>query len=236
MLELLVDLQRAIRTVLSGDIETFAMTRDWWALLGVLPVGILFGAAHALTPGHSKSILAAYAIGSDLSRLRIIGTALALTLTHVGMAVLLAVVANTLITRTIVGAGQAPALELTSRVLLIGVGLWLIFRAVTGRRHVHGEGLAAGIVAGLIPCPLTLFLMFYATGKGVPEAGIVFAASMVIGVGAVLVTVAVASVWARQGLVRLAATNGVALATAVRSVDAVAGLLLLALAAADIAA
>jgi nickel/cobalt transporter (NicO) family protein len=170
-----------------------------------------------------------------LSRIRIVGTALALTVTHVGMAVLLAVVANTIVTRTIVGAGQAPVLESISRALLIGVGLWLIARAVLGRPHLHGEGIFAGIVAGLVPCPLTLFLMFYATSRGVPEAGLTFALAMVIGVGLVLATVAIASVWARERLVRLVAGRGVMQSRVVRFVDAAAGLLLLILAAVDLA-
>lgn len=234
MLELLVEWQSAIRGVLSGDIETFAATGDWLALMAIVPAGIVFGAAHALTPGHSKSVLAAYAVGSDLSRVRIVGTALVLTLTHIGTAVLLAVVANTIVTRTIVGAGQAPALELISRVLLVGVGLWLLGRAAFGRPHLHGEGLLAGVIAGLIPCPLTLFLMFYATSKGVPEAGLTFAFAMVIGVGLVLCAVAVASVLVRERVLSLLATGGVTLETAVRSIDAMAGALLLFLAVADI--
>lgn len=233
MLEFLVGLQGAIRGVLSGDIEAFAATHDWWPLLSVLPLGIAFGAAHALTPGHGKLVLAAYAVGSGLSRLKAVGAALALTVAHVGTAVLLAVVTNTIVTRTIVGAGQAPALELVSRTLLIGVGAWLILRSVLGRPHLHGEGLVAGVVAGLIPCPLTLFLMFHATSQGVPEAGLIFALAMVIGVGLVLSAVATAGVWARERVVGIMQAGG--LAAAVRLVEAAAGLLLLLLAAAELA-
>lgn len=232
MLEFLVQLQASIRSAFSGNIEAFAATHDWMALLAVLPLGIVFGAAHAMTPGHGKSVLAVYAVGSDLSRLRVLLTAVALTVTHIGTAVLLAVITNTLVTRTIVGAGQAPALELISRVLLVGVGLWLVLRAILGRPHVHGEGVMAGVIAGLIPCPLTLFFMFYALSLGVPEAGLTFALSMAMGVGLVLAVVAVASVWARELIVALVEARGVALGLVVRCVDALAGLILLVLAAA----
>lgn len=231
MLEFLVQLQGSIRSAFSGNIEAFATTHDWMALLTVLPLGIVFGAAHALTPGHGKSVLAVYAVGSDLSRLKVLLTAAALTVTHIGTAVLLAVITNTLVTRTIVGAGHAPALELISRVLLVGVGLWLVLRAILGRPHVHGEGVTAGVITGLIPCPLTLFFMFYAMSLGVPEAGLTFALSMVLGVGLVLAVVAVACVWAREFIVALVEARGVALGLVVRSVDAAAGLILLVLAA-----
>jgi ABC-type nickel/cobalt efflux system permease component RcnA len=33
----------------------------------MMPLGIVFGAAHAMTPGHSKSILASYVLSSGLS-------------------------------------------------------------------------------------------------------------------------------------------------------------------------
>jgi nickel/cobalt exporter len=230
MLEFLVQLQSAIRTALTGNIDSFAVSRDWWVLYAMVPVGILFGAAHALTPGHGKSVLASYAVGSDLSRIRIIWTALALTLTHIGTAVLLAFVGSALITRTIVGAGQVPALEMASRLLLVVVGLWLIVRAALGRSHVHGEGIAAGVIAGLIPCPLTLFLMFFASARGVPEAGFTFALAMLIGVGIVLTAVAVSSVMAREALLVLFAKHGVALGTVARGVDAAAGCCILLLA------
>jgi nickel/cobalt transporter (NicO) family protein len=234
MLTFLVELQASIRSAFSGGIEGFARTHDWLALLGLLPIGIVFGAAHALTPGHGKSILAVYAVGSDLSRLKIVASAIALTLTHIGTAVLLAVVTNTIVTRTIVGAGQAPALELVSRAMLVIVALWLIVRAILGRPHVHGEGVLAGVVAGLIPCPLTLFFMFYALSLGVPEAGLAFAVSMLVGVGLVLTAVAVTSVMARQFVVALVEKRGIAISVAVRVVDAAAGVLLLLLAAYDL--
>jgi len=113
----------------------------------------------------------------------------------------------------------------------IGVGLWLLLRASLGRPHVHGEGILAGVAAGLIPCPLTLFLMFFATSRGVPEAGLTFAFAMVIGVGLVLCAVAIASVWARDAVVRLVEGRGIALNAVIRGVDAFAGFALLLLAA-----
>jgi nickel/cobalt transporter (NicO) family protein len=59
MLQFMVEVQRTIHASLSSDVAAFANNRDWLALLAILPVGILFGAVHALTPGHSKAVLAA---------------------------------------------------------------------------------------------------------------------------------------------------------------------------------
>ena len=186
MLVFLIDLQRSIYAALSGDITAYSNSRDLFALLAVLPLGIVFGAAHALTPGHSKSVLAAYILGSGLKPARALLTSFVLSVTHISSAVLLAVVTNSLVQRTLVGAGRAPALEWTSRLVLVAIGLWLIYRAIRARPHVHGEGIAAGFIAGLIPCPLTLFIMTLALSRGVPEAGLAFSVSMLLGVAVIL--------------------------------------------------
>jgi ABC-type nickel/cobalt efflux system permease component RcnA len=161
-MEFLIAVQGWIRQSITADLNAFAATRDWAALFLVLPLGVAFGAVHALTPGHGKTVLASYLVGSRLAVLRGLGVAGALALTHVGSAVIIAVTAAPLITRTLGGAGQAPLLEALSRGLLGLIGVWFLVRAIRGQVHQHREGLMVGIVAGLIPCPLTLFAMFLA--------------------------------------------------------------------------
>jgi hypothetical protein len=56
-MEFLLAIQRWTNTAISADLSAFAATRDWGALLAVLPLGIVFGAAHALTPGHDKTVI-----------------------------------------------------------------------------------------------------------------------------------------------------------------------------------
>lgn len=234
MLDQLIALQRWIYSALSADLVSFAATRDWFALAAVLPAAILFGAIHALTPGHGKSILASYLLGSRLAALRAFLVAAVLALTHVGSAVLLALLAAPLVTRTLGGVGRAPVLEGISRGLLIGIGVWFIVRAIRGRSHVHGEGLMVGFVAGLVPCPLTLFAMFFALSRGVPEAGILFAAAMMLGVLATLASVVLVTIVMRDRLVGLAARHGASLRKVSRSLDGAAGALLVAIAAREL--
>lgn len=230
MLAFLIDLQRNIYAAISGDITAYSNSRDLFALLAVLPLGIVFGAAHALTPGHSKSVLAAYILGSGLKPARALLTSFVLSVTHISSAVLLAVVTNSLVTRALVGAGRAPTLEWTSRLVLVAIGLWLIYRAIRARPHVHGEGIAAGFIAGLIPCPLTLFVMTLALSRGVPEAGLAFSVSMLLGVAAILGAVAVISAIARSSLVHLFDHHGPAIARVSQGLDALAGAALTAIA------
>src|SRR5215831_12362728 len=129
--------QRWIYASLTGQLTEFAHTRGWGALALVLPLGVLFGAVHALTPGHGKSVLVSYLVGSRLAAVRSLAVAGALALTHVGSAVVLALLAAPLITRPLRGVGRAPLLEMLSWGLLAAVGLWLLLRAMRGRPHLR---------------------------------------------------------------------------------------------------
>ena len=111
MLAFLIDVQRTIYASLTSDITAYSISRDIAALLAVLPLGIVFGAAHALTPGHSKSIFAAYILGSGLKPSRALLTSFVLSVTHISSAVLLALVTNSLVDALWLGLAGHPQLS-----------------------------------------------------------------------------------------------------------------------------
>jgi ABC-type nickel/cobalt efflux system permease component RcnA len=71
--------------------------------------------------------------------------------------------------------------------------------------------------------------MFFALARGVPEAGLVFAAAMMLGVLTTLSLVALFSVFMRDGLIALMTRHGTSLARLTRLLDAASGLLLIAI-------
>jgi nickel/cobalt transporter (NicO) family protein len=215
----LVAVQRAISAELALLLRTFAETQDWAMLAGYLPLAIAFGAAHALTPGHSKTVLALFVAGSGANIARGIGTATILSATHIAISVLVVVLALPVVSLAFGEVGRARILEDVSRGLLGIVGLWLLVAAMRGQSvREHHEGAAFGVVAGLIPCPLTLFVMTLASARGVPEAGLAFAAMMLIGVAAVLTSVAALAVAARAAFGQLVARSAPALVSLSRVV------------------
>ncbi len=142
------------------------------------------------------------------------------------MSVLIALLSLPLVSVALGSVGRAPLLEDISRGLLGVIGLWMLWQGLRATGHSHGQGLAAGLAAGLIPCPLTLFVMTFAISRGVPEAGVAFAAVMMIGVAIILGTVALAAVLFRQQLLRLLATRPRAVDGVTRSIQVLAGLVL----------
>jgi ABC-type nickel/cobalt efflux system permease component RcnA len=225
-MEFLGSIQSHIRGVLIGEFSKYASNPDAALFVWLIPLGILFGAVHALTPGHSKTVLASYVLGSRLSVLRSLAVSGALAFVHVVSAVVIALTAAALVSRTIGGAGRAPMLEKVSGVLLVGLGLWLLWRGLTRRTHIHHEGVLVGVVAGLIPCPLTLFAMVTAQARGVPEAGVAFAGMMMVGVALTLSAVAAATAFARYRLISFLQDHGDTAAHVLRGLDILTGGLL----------
>lgn len=229
VVELLIALQLWMHGTLTGHVTGFSASHDWGALAAVLPLGMLFGAVHAMTPGHGKSVLASYLVGSRLAVLRGLSVAGVLAFVHVFSAVVLALVAAPLVSSIFGVTGRAPALEGFSRGLLAVIGVWFIVRACRGHRHGHSDGVLVGAVAGLVPCPLTLFVMFLAIGEGVPEAGMTFAVAMMLGVATTLCVVALLTVTARDLFTKVITHWGASIGGFSRVLDGLAGLLLLAI-------
>ena len=231
LLQELVAIQREIYLAFADRIGNFAETGDWQLLAAYLPMGIVFGAVHALTPGHSKAVLAIYLTGSSATLPRALVVSTALSFTHVTMSVLIALFSLPLVSVALGSVGRAPLLEDLSRGLLGLIGLWMLWQAFRGTGHSHGrEGSLVVFMAGLIPCPLTLFVMTFAISRGVPQAGVAFAAVMMIGVVLVLSAVALAAVLFRQQLLRLLAARPRVVDAVSRTIQVTAGLILVAVA------
>jgi nickel/cobalt exporter len=232
MQQIVIDIQRDIYLALAEHIKAFAAGGSWGAFLAFLPLGVVFGAVHAMTPGHSKSILATYLAGSSAGLGRGLLVSLALSFTHVTMAVIIAWFSLPLVSRMLGSAGDTPALENISRGLLGIIGLWMLWSAFFRPVHTHGEGegLAVGMMAGLIPCPLTLFVMSFAMSRGVPIAGLLFAVVMMFGVMVTLSATALAVIAFRQQVTRLLIEKPRLIAGLSKGIEAVAGLILAAIA------
>ncbi len=84
MLQWLIDIQRDIYLTFADHIRAFAAAGSWTALATFLPMGIAFGAVHAMTLDHSKSILATYLAGSSSGMGRSLAMSLTLSFVHVG--------------------------------------------------------------------------------------------------------------------------------------------------------
>ncbi|MDM9624982.1 ABC transporter permease [Rhizobium sp. S152] len=236
MFQQIIDIQREIYLTFAAHIKDYAAGGGWTSFLAFLPMGIVFGSVHAMTPGHSKSVLATYLAGSSTKAHRALLVSLALSFTHVSMAVVIALLALPLVSHSFVDAGSSPILEVVSRGLLGVIGLWMLISAVFRHGHIHseGEGILMGVAAGLIPCPLTLFVMTFAMIHQVVVTGLLFAVTMMLGVALTLSAVALLAVVFRDRITYLMRTRPALFATVSRVTSALAGTVLILVAAQEL--
>jgi ABC-type nickel/cobalt efflux system permease component RcnA len=199
-------------------------TRQGFVVLLLLAAG--FGAVHALTPGHGKTMVAAYLVGEHGTVWHALLLGLVVTLTHTAAVLLLAA----LLPRFFPGAVPATiqtALGLVGGLLIAGLGLWLLLRRLSGRAdhfhlggghhhhhhhghdHTHGPGgevrpvrwwglVVLGVSGGIVPCWDAIAMLCVAVSAQRLWLGLPLLLAFSAGLAAVLIVLGVSVVHARN--------------------------------------
>lgn len=107
-------------------------------LVFAVGVALVLGAAHALQPGHGKTVVAAYLVGSRGTARHAAFLGLTVTATHTAGVYALGLV-TLLLSQYILPERLYPVLEVTSGLLVLGIGVWLF-----GQRALAALGLRKG--------------------------------------------------------------------------------------------
>lgn len=201
MVDWLIAIQRWLY---GGMAEGMRSTADLSGLPMLMAAAFLFGIVHAFMPGHGKIVLVSYHVGRSGRWLEGVATGALLAITHVGTAILFVLVGVAVISRSLAAGGRAPAFETLSAILIAVIGLYLVARTLWPPHHRHDQdGKMLAFVTGLVPCPLTTFILTYALAKGKLAIGFAAVLGMLAGVIVTLVTFAVTAVVARERFLRL---------------------------------
>jgi nickel/cobalt transporter (NicO) family protein len=150
-------------------------------LLASLAAALFWGAAHALSPGHGKTIVTAYLVGQRGTPRHAALLGLIVTITHTIGVFALGLVTLAL-SQFVVPDRLYPWLNLASGLLVVGIGgsvFWARWRHRRAHSHGHhhhhhhhapedasGPGfrslLAVGVSGGLLPCPSALVVLLAA--------------------------------------------------------------------------
>lgn len=119
--------QRTPQEILLDLVRTKDASRSVSFFLFALGISLALGALHALTPGHGKTVVAAYLVGSRGTAWHAVVLGSVVTLTHTGSVFLLGIV--TLATsQYILPTRIIPALEILSGLLIVGLGFYLLWQ------------------------------------------------------------------------------------------------------------
>jgi ABC-type nickel/cobalt efflux system permease component RcnA len=209
----------------SGDLIELL---DRWSgqyLAVLLCLAFFFGAAHALTPGHGKTMVAAYLVGERGTMRHALALGLTTSMTHTSSVLGVAFILR-LLNRE-VQDHLTGGFALLSGVLVAGLGACLLFdrlrsaRLQRSRARCETQGTAGsspdavrssqqtepapgwtnlltfGVSGGMVPCSDAIALLFIATAKGQVEQAVYLLLSFSAGLASALVLVGVLAVQLR---------------------------------------
>jgi nickel/cobalt transporter (NicO) family protein len=202
-----------------------------------LLLAAFWGAAHALTPGHGKAIVAGYLVGSRGRPRHAVALGLIVTVTHTVGVFALGIVTLAL-SAFVVPEQLYPWLTLLSGLLVVGVGAAVLRSRIGHRRaqahdhhhhhhHDHDHDLrgllGVGVAAGLLPCPSALVVLLSAIALHRIGLGLALIVAFSVGLAATITGIGLVAVLARRAFGRLRLDGPV-----VRALPAVSAVLILA--------
>jgi len=191
-------------------------------LLSLL-VAAFWGAAHALTPGHGKALVAGYLVGTRGRPRHAFALGATVTVTHTAGVFGLGLVTLGLST-VIVPEQLYPWLTLVSGVLVVGVGTGVLVRRARNAHghhdhdHAHHQAhhhhhdpqgdigvrgiLGIGAAAGLLPCPSALVVLLSAIALHRLAFGLALIVAFSVGLAATITAIGLVAVLARRAFGR----------------------------------
>jgi ABC-type nickel/cobalt efflux system permease component RcnA len=188
----------------------------------VLPLSLflamLLGAFHALEPGHGKTLVAAYLVGSRGTSEHALLLGIIVTVSHTAGVFLLGAV-TLYFSKYIFPEHLYPWVGFSSGIAIAGIGLIMFSRRVRGisnhsHSHPHshpGDAIEAvtrrdllslGIIGGIVPCPAALVVLLGAISLGRIGFGLLLIVAFSMGLAAVLVAIGLLMVHSGRLMVR----------------------------------
>jgi nickel/cobalt transporter (NicO) family protein len=194
-------------------------------IVASLAAALFWGAAHALSPGHGKTIVTAYLVGSRGTPLHAALLGLIVTLTHTVGVFALGLVTLSL-SQFVVPDRLYPWLNLVSGLLVVGVGaavLWsrirhrLVHARARAHHHDHAHGhhhhrhadlgwrslVGVGVSGGLLPCPSALVVLLAAISLHRVAFGLVLIVAFSAGLALSITGVGLVAVLAKRAFNRV---------------------------------
>ena len=183
-------------------------------ILASLAAAFFWGMAHALSPGHGKTIVAAYLVGQRGTPWHAAALGAIVTATHTIGVFALGLVTLAL-SAFIVPEQLYPWLNLVSGVLVVAIGATVFrsrfrHRGHTHHHHSHASGpgpgtgpsrrslLAVGITGGLLPCPSALVVLLAAISLHRVAFGMLLIVAFSAGLALSITGIGLVAVYAKQ--------------------------------------
>ncbi len=189
-------------------------------IISGLLLAFFVGALHALAPGHGKTIIAAYLVGSKGTVWHAVFLGIIVTVTHTFSVIILGLIVL-FSSSYIVPEKIYPWLSFFSAMLVTGMGIWLFLRSYKNsllapyagkevlqhsHHHLHKHDeinqksdkkirlwdlFTLGIAGGIIPCPDAIVILLIGVAMNRILYGIIIILAFGLGLAVVLITIGI---------------------------------------------
>ena len=151
-----------------------AMPSELSILIGAS--AFLLGALHALEPGHGKSVMAVFVMGTDANLKDALLLGITIVVSHVVIVLALGVASIYLVELLDVDLTH-DIMSVVGGIILIAVGIWILRNFY--HHHEHTVDTKKGVVAiglstGLIPCPAALAVLLFSIANNQVYNGLIY--------------------------------------------------------------
>ena len=181
-------------------------------MIAAIAIAFGLGIAHALSPGHGKTVIAAYLVGTSGSRAQAVVLGPLVAMSHTAGVLLLGAV--TLVASQFIAPERLyPYLSAAAGLVVVALGAMLVRGRIRARAHGHDHIhapsrpssafgwrplVALGLSGGIVPSASALVLLLASIHFGQLVLGFVLILSFGLGMAATLVGVGIALVGAAR--------------------------------------
>ncbi|MCD6560191.1 MAG: sulfite exporter TauE/SafE family protein [Deltaproteobacteria bacterium] len=182
-----------------------------WMMIVSLFAAFFFGATHALSPGHGKTMVSAYLIGTKGRIHDAVLLGGVVTLTHVISVILLGII-TVFLSNYILPQKLFPWIGVFSGMLIFLTGYWIIAKIAMGKSHNHHHHnhrnsvdainfksiFSLGIAGGIVPCPSALVVLLISIALQRIGFGLLLILFFSFGLSLVLILIGILTVTASK--------------------------------------
>ena len=195
--------------------------------IAALAVAFVLGAAHALAPGHGKTIVAAYLVGTRGTIRHAVLLGAVVTFTHT-VTVFALGLGTLFLFHYVVPENVTRVLGAISGISIVIIGGWMLYKRLRAAGHAHhhhhGPGghthshdetwstrglIALGVSGGMVPCESALVLLLSSIALGRVGLGLMLLVAFSLGLAIVLMGIGVLVIYAKHLLPARSASSPV---------------------------
>ena len=209
-------LQRNLYEKLAELVEAVRESRNPSVTLFLILISFLYGAVHAIGPGHGKSIAASFFLSRDVPLRTGLLMGGLIALLHAGSAIVVV-----LTVYLILQQAYLSSLENVSRIVRIAsyslisvIGLLMFIAAIlegrTDRFEIPHSGMirdskqrslfSIALAIGIVPCPGAILILLFCLSMELLAAGVFLVLVMALGMGLTISAVGSTAILARRGI------------------------------------